>query len=177
MNSQRGFTLLELLVAVAVAAILVLQAVPAFGSFFNGSLTSVQVNEFVSDIQLARSEALKRNGRVSVCPTSDGSNCSGSSDWATGWLVFTDTTGTRGDFDGTDELIIVREGVKGNIALNSGGDTSIQFLSSGYTSNYNDASASNVSFTMKPMSCEGMNQREIVITRYGHLALTKTDCS
>lgn len=176
MNRQNGFTLIELLVAIAVVTILATQAVPSFGKFLNDNLTSIQINEFVADIQTARSEALKRNTRVSVCPTTDGASCSASSDWATGWLVFTDNSGTKGILDSTDELIQVRESIKGEISLASAGDTSIQFLSSGYTSNYNDATATDAVFTMQPNSCTGQGRRVIEITRYGHLSLNKTDC-
>lgn len=77
----RGFTLLEMVIAVAILAIMVVMAVPAFTSVINGNRLTAQANEMVADIQSARMEAIKRNRPVTLCPTLDDATCSAAGNW------------------------------------------------------------------------------------------------
>lgn len=82
-----GFTLIELMVAIAVLAITLALAVPSFGALINSNRLVGQSNELVASLQLARSEAIRRNARVALCASSDGKSCDGATgDWAY-WLV------------------------------------------------------------------------------------------
>lgn len=74
---SRGFTLVELAVTLAVIAIVVTLAIPAFTSLINGNRLTAQANELVADIQTARSEAVKRNQPVTLCPSTDNATCTG----------------------------------------------------------------------------------------------------
>ena len=69
---QSGFTLVELMVTLGVLAILVTLATPSFTSVINSNRLSSQANELVADIQLARSEALRRNRTVRLCRSTNG---------------------------------------------------------------------------------------------------------
>jgi type IV fimbrial biogenesis protein FimT len=90
---QRGFTIVELVVTLTIAAILATIAVPSMRDFIrNGRLTSAS-NDLLRAYQVARTEAIKRQQNVVVCatnnPTSAAASCS-LDNFQTGWIVFQD---------------------------------------------------------------------------------------
>ncbi|MEE9320314.1 MAG: GspH/FimT family pseudopilin [Granulosicoccus sp.] len=88
--SQKGFTLIELMVALAVAAILLGIGVPSFTEALRNSRLSSQYNELVQSLYLARSEAIKGSADVVVCARADDDSCDENGDWSNGWLVYAD---------------------------------------------------------------------------------------
>ena len=80
-----GFTLIELTITVAIAAILATIAVPSFTEATLHSKLNSLANGFVSSAHLARSEAIKRNSQVTLCASSDSTSCTGA--WKDGWVV------------------------------------------------------------------------------------------
>jgi type IV fimbrial biogenesis protein FimT len=93
-----GFTLIELVVTVAVGAILTAIAIPAFQSFVMNDRDSAQVNSLAYSFNYARSEAVKQDlaGGVTVCPSNGGGlPCNGAA-WQQGWIVYyTDANGVN----------------------------------------------------------------------------------
>jgi type IV fimbrial biogenesis protein FimT len=88
-GAARGFTVLELLVTLSIAAILLGLAVPAFRGLWLDSRQSVAVNAFFHSIFLARSSALTYKRTVSICRSTDGETCrNDTANWQHGWMVF-----------------------------------------------------------------------------------------
>lgn len=84
-----GLTLLELVVVIALAAILVTIAVPNYSEFMTENRMASEMNSFVTALMLARSEAIKRGQEVTLCASDNGTDCSGSAGaWSQGWLIF-----------------------------------------------------------------------------------------
>lgn len=83
---SHGFTLVELMVTIAVAAILAALAVPSFRDAALGSQLRAVSNDLAASSYAARSEAIKRNAVVRLCSSSNGTTCDGS-DWKNGWII------------------------------------------------------------------------------------------
>jgi len=93
MSRDAGFTLIELMVTIAVAAILLAVAVPSFESVVNGNRLSAAANEMMASLQTARMEAIRRNRRTILCLSAspdNGSSPSCNTTRPTGWIVFRD---------------------------------------------------------------------------------------
>ena len=90
-GSARGFTLVELMVAVLVLAVLVTLAVPSFNNAALSGKLGGFANDLVAGAQLARSEAIKRNVNVTLCASEDGETCGTTAGWEVGWIVIADT--------------------------------------------------------------------------------------
>ena len=89
LSSVAGFTVVELMIAIAVLAILVALAVPNFNDATLSARLNGFANSLVAAAQVARSEAIKRNETIRVCASADGDECDGD-DWEEGWIVVTD---------------------------------------------------------------------------------------
>lgn len=92
-RAEKGFTLLELMVALTVASVLVVIAVPSFRDLLRRNQVSSASNALLADLSYARSEAITRGSIVSICPTSDGSTCADTQAYESGWLVYTYSPG------------------------------------------------------------------------------------
>lgn len=93
----RGLTLIELMMAIAIAAILLALAGPSFQQAINGNRISSGANELASAINLARADAVRANRRAVLCRSVNGSACDGTNSVWGGWIIFVDLNadGTR----------------------------------------------------------------------------------
>jgi len=98
-HGDSGFTLIELLVAIALVAIVVALGVPSYRDWIAAYELANASEQLVASLGLARAEAIKRGGRVSLCPAAEGSRCGEDGGWDRGWLVFVDSDrdGRRAD--------------------------------------------------------------------------------
>lgn len=104
---DRGFTLVEVLIAVVVMVVLGAIAIPAYSMMLVSQRLSSHSNGFLSALHLARTEAIKRNHRVVVCKSASGADCEADGSWDAGWLVFADTNNNASVEDGE---VILRRG-------------------------------------------------------------------
>ncbi|MGH8467613.1 MAG: GspH/FimT family pseudopilin [Gammaproteobacteria bacterium] len=100
---KQGFTLVEMIITVAIAAIVLVMGVPGFQQLIRANRTVTEVNRLVTALSLARSEAVKRNATVHMCPAS-GSNCSPGGNWENGWVVFMDNVTQNGTTDAGEQI-------------------------------------------------------------------------
>lgn len=130
----RGFTLVELLMSLAVMAILVTFAVPSFSAILGSSKLVAASNALLSSMHLARSEAIKRNSRVALCKTADGVSCAIAGGWEQGWIVFHDNNNS-GDRDINEPVIQRIQPLPGSVRLTGNSNVAkyVSFLSTGAT--------------------------------------------
>lgn len=125
MDSGKGFSLIEVMVTLAIAAIVLSVGVPSFQSFIQSNRQTTAINELATALQLARSTAVSRRVRVTVCKSPDGLNCvidGDSSDWSQGWIVFADPTNSN-IRDDNEDILRVHGAVRGNATISGGGNT------------------------------------------------------
>jgi len=116
-TQDAGFSLVELVIAIAILAVLVSLGVPSYQNIIRENRLATQTNSLVGTLSLARSESIKRRSPVVVCRTDDGSSCSnnGAGTWETGWIVFvddnadtnTDATDGNNQFDAAQNEILL----------------------------------------------------------------------
>lgn len=124
---QLGATLLELMVVLAVSAILLVIGIPSLTAIANSSRLVSATNELVSSLHLARSEAIKRNARTVLCPSSTSTSCALSGDWDQGWLVFHDANNNAAR-DAGEAVIQVKQALPSGLRATSSGITA-QYIS------------------------------------------------
>ena len=127
---QKGFTLIELMVTIAIAAVLMMVGVPSFVAFQRNSQLTSAANSFIAALSAARGEAMKRGRQAVVVPRAD-------NDWAPGWTVFVDTDNDQ-QFNGSDILITQQGALPAYFSATGQGTARnspayIMFNPSGYT--------------------------------------------
>ncbi len=106
-HSRSGFTLIELLMTITVMAILLAIGVPSFKFVTSANRASSEINGLLGDLQFARGEAIKEGQTVTICASANGTSCSGSTSWETGWIVFSDAP-PLGTIEGNDAILKIQ---------------------------------------------------------------------
>ena len=109
-----GFTLIELMVTIAIVGVLVSIAIPSFNTNISNSRLTGYANDLVGALNLARSEAVKRGVQVTILR-----NGNTASNWDAGWTVFTDSNG-NGVQDGSDTLLRTYPALTNGYTLRTG---------------------------------------------------------
>jgi type IV fimbrial biogenesis protein FimT len=166
-KTQHGFTLAELLTAMAVVAILSAIAIPTLRQFSANSRTTAANNSLVSAFAVARSEALRRSTQVTVCSSTNSQTCANSTTWGTGWIAFTDLN-ANGALDGTDVLLQAWSAPSG-VSVTS----TAKFLT--YDAR-GMAKLAPATFNTWVPGCGGPNQTQVVVTVGGSPQNTHIAC-
>ncbi len=135
-TGRRGFTLIEVMVVVAIIAILLSVAAPSLVAFQRNSELRSTASSFLAAVQAARVEAMKRGVDTYMIPASDGS-------WANGWIVFADTDLSQTLNTATDTVIMqtgaiasrtaVVTGLSNASAFSDGSSSYIRFNGGGFS--------------------------------------------
>jgi len=112
---QGGFSLIEFMMAVAIAAILLGSAVPTFRETTAAVRMQVAKDALLGSLLRARNFAVLRQHRVDLCPSSDAHTCTGGLEWQSGWIVFDDYD--RDDKPNADADILFVAGANDGLAI------------------------------------------------------------
>lgn len=102
--------MVELIITVAVGAILLTIGIPSFRYVTNSNRIAAEINGLLGDLQFARSEAIKEGASVSVCVSSNGTACTGTNFWQNGWIVISSAANVgvlrvQAKFSSTDTFV------------------------------------------------------------------------
>jgi type IV fimbrial biogenesis protein FimT len=148
-HKSSGFTLLELLVVLAIAAVLATLAAPSLVQFVTRSAMQSVSNDFIGSLQRARTEAVNLNMCVTICKSNSTSNAAprctpgaagdyAADDWHMGWIIYRnpscDRNVTTADPANAGNIVIVRQpgDSRYTLVVESGGPKSMTFGSQGY---------------------------------------------
>ena len=159
-----GFTLIEMMTAIFILAILVSLTIPSFREATLSSRLSGFANDIVASSQLARSEAIKRNVTVTLCASSDGETCDDPDGWEAGWIVVADE-------GGANALIQHRPALPPEFRMaQTGGVASVLFPPTVVAGN-------EVTLTVCRAEPEGSQERVVTITAARNARVTTPDPS
>lgn len=160
-----GFTLIELIVTLAVAAIIIGLMIPSFQSVIRNNEMTTETNSLLSALQLARSEAVKRSDSVSVSAKGAG--------FGAGWCVHSGNSCTGKDDDNNSYLI--KDFSEQPKSVFSSDVTSVTFNNRGEL----PVGAGTLTITVQPKDCapgEANAAREITIGVNGHVRADRKEC-
>jgi type IV fimbrial biogenesis protein FimT len=126
----QGFNALELIVAMAIVAIILATTTPSFKHYSWNLRMKTAMDGLQTDLNMARSRSISHNFQTVICPADNANECSGLPQWQDGWIVFTDLNGDR-QFQ-TGEPLLKRAGATEFLNINSSRSRSyLRFYSNG----------------------------------------------
>jgi len=135
MKKHPGFTLVELMVVLAIAGVVMAFAIPAMGNFIKNERLVTQINTLVGHLAYARSEAVTRRQQVILCASSNSTSCLGA-DWANGWILFIDADNSS-TFTANEVILRAKATLEGSNTLVSSTGSMIIYDNRGFSPNSN----------------------------------------
>jgi type IV fimbrial biogenesis protein FimT len=166
---SHGFTLIELMFTVAIAAIVLSFGVPNLQIYLNNNQKKTAINDLRTALSLARNTAITRRERTTVCKSANLADCTDDGDWSQGWIVFTDPS-NRDTVDDGEITLRVHEAIAGDANFTgddvNGDPTSVSNRVSFTPQGMSDASLGSINYTD---SANGENFTGSLIISFGGL--------
>lgn len=163
MRSQSGFTLLELLFTVFLAAILVTIAIPSFRNMILDNDITTTANALVIGLKVARSDAIREGRDVNVCPGSS-TACNGTGSWTTAWSVWASRNGTptkiRSNGPSPTSIVVYQTTYQNTAGTGSTSGTAVGYLPNG---TINTAVTPTAPFTLWVCDTQRQNEKGVEI--------------
>jgi len=181
----RGFTLIELMVTLAIGTILLMIAAPQFTSAIQTQQSNAEMTNLMNDLQYARSEAIKEGQNVTICASSNGKSCSGTT-WNSGWIIFSNiSNASPAAFKaGTDVLLRVQTAFTTKDNLTSSPATnSVTYNRDGFGTNFANATGQMFTLHNTPVNnnatrcvwLDALGRQQVI--KYGATPTTGYSCS
>jgi type IV fimbrial biogenesis protein FimT len=163
MNKYKGFTLIELMITVAIMSVMMAVGLPSFQSIIASSRLTSTTNAMVSALQLARTEALKQHRTIAIAHKQGG-------DWQNGWDVFVDLDG--------DEIPDTNEQLLATTLFDAVNSTITVVPASNYSRYVTYGANGRVNMGGHFTFCSGTNFRSVVVAATGRVRVeTPASCS
>jgi type IV fimbrial biogenesis protein FimT len=164
-----GFTLIELVVTLAVAAVIAAMAVPAMQAMINSGRLNSMAEELTAAMQLARSEAIRRATTVTMCGSANGTTCANGTDWSRWIIVGRDNAAS--DAAGAEVITVIRDSAMPAGMSLTGPAAGVRFNPSGLLNAETTVSA------CLPGATVPQNQRVVTVLISGSARSAKGSCS
>lgn len=177
-----GFTLIELMITLVIAAVVIGLATPSFTSLIQGNRARAMAEDFASALNYARTEALKLSSRVTICASNDGMTCGG--DWTDGWIIFQDFA-----VNNNQDPVVTLNGVNNvfratgrakersliDLTSNNVAISFVRFTNLGALARTNGMSEVRIMFQVE--GCTGRNARRLIIAPSGMVSVETVECN
>lgn len=169
-RGERGFTLIEILMVVAVLGVLITAGMPGFNAWITKARVSGAANEFLGDLSYARNEAATRQVEVAICVSTDLASCATGQTWDKGRIIFIDSN-ADGAVTSGETILRVSQPMNGTSVATTGFGSSdiVRFRPFG---GLRPPTAG--SFKLCPSS--GTEGRTLAVATTGRPVITKTAC-
>ena len=170
-KTQGGFTLLELLITVAIVGIVLGLALPNLSSFTGNAELKGSSDRLTNQLRKSRSEAIKRIAQVGFCPSSTSQSATPScgGNFSQGWIAYIDDD-QNGAMDAGEELLLLGEAVPATVSL-----TIDQSLSSGFVFSISGVGTNSTGVPIRGVitfSHEASGTRDVNISAGGRISVT-----
>lgn len=172
-----GFSLTEMMVVVALMALVLALAAPATAAWALSREVRLASAAWRDSLSLARSEAILRKGRVVLCKSADGQTCQTQGGWQQGWLVFVDNNNNAAR--DSDEPVLAREGARGRgvrLTANGSLQSYVSYTSLGVAQSVNGAFVAGT-MTVCPAQAGRAQALQVVLSNAGRFRVQRADAS